>query len=986
MARQNAQLLAFNRGEVSARALTRIDVDKLKLASECQLNWYPTVVGAMSLRPGLGFVGGVQSDLAGLLLPFVFAKTDTALLELTPNLLRVRVNDALITRAAVSTTVPNGNFSSGASWVTSDTTAGCTTSVGSNVATLAATARGGIARIRQEVTVGPPDQNVLHALRVVVERGPVVVRAGSTQGVQDFIPQATLETGTHSLAFTPTGASLFIQIETGERRQSRVTSVQIESAGTFSLPTPWGAADLDKIRIDQSGDIVWLDCDGYQPRRLVRRSATGFGIELDQTLGPFQSAPGLAMTMTPDVYEAANGTLAASRPYFKSTHVGALFRLFSPGQVNKAVLGAAGAFTEPIRVSGVGNDRKFGWTVAGTFVGTLTLQRSLVGPASGFTDVATRTAAGTTDQDDTATLNNVVAWYRVGFKRNEYTSGSATVHFGALAADGAGENGKTTGAAAEAGGRYGICRVSGVNSATSANIEVLEPFSSLNPTTDWVEGAWSDVNGWPTSLCFHEGRLWQFRGDGWWGSETDKFNSYRSIDGYGESLGDAGVVAGNFGSGPMDVTSWGVSALRLLLGREQSIGSGRSSSFDQPITPTAFGVKDCSTDGADRLPAVKVDQNVIYVQQSHRRVFELGFSGQRGDYVPRDLTRINLDVGKPKFVSVAAQRQPDPVVWFVRTDGQAAGLLYSPGEEVEAWFRIQTQGVIERVCVLPSDDIEDRVYFIVKRTIDGNTRRFIEKLALRENCIGGAQNLQLDSYVTYSGAAATTVTLAHLPNTLVTIWADGRKIGTATTDGSGVATLPDAVSAFNIVAGLAGEVVTATSAGDTISFSVPTKYNGCPAEVWSDVGGTGSTPIHIGTIVVSGGTVTLPSQQQALGARTFIACLGYVAPFQSAKLAYGAMGGVALTMKKKIDTVGLVLLDTSHNAVTFGQRFDKLDPLPEVIDGATVATTTVWPQFDRPSVTLPGEWTSDARLCLLAQAPNPATIAAAVIAVNASEK
>jgi len=56
-----------------------------------------------------------------------------------------------------------------------------------------------------------------------------------------------------------------------------------------------------------------------------------------------------------------------------------------------------------------------------------------------------------------------------------------------------------------------------------------------------------------------------------------------------------------------------------------------------------------------------------------------------------------------------------------------------------------------------------------------------------------------------------TVTLAHLPNTLCSVWADGQPIGSGTTDGSGVLTMPDGSLHSNIVAGLGGVVISSAA-------------------------------------------------------------------------------------------------------------------------------------------------------------------------------
>ena len=82
--------------------------------------------------------------------------------------------------------------------------------------------------------------------------------------------------------------------------------------------------------------------------------------------------------------------------------------------------------TDAIRVQGIGADRNFSWIVAGTFAGTLSLQRSFDGADAGFVTIDTpQTAPGSLAHTDSAVYDNVECWYRVIF--TAYTSGAATV-------------------------------------------------------------------------------------------------------------------------------------------------------------------------------------------------------------------------------------------------------------------------------------------------------------------------------------------------------------------------------------------------------------------------------------------------------------------------------------------------------------------------------------------------------------------------------
>src|ERR1043166_2302837 len=121
MAKVNTHLLAFNAGEVSRIALARIDLARMRMAAECQVHWMPVARGAMMLRPGMQQLFETKSDAVGHMVDFVYAKDDTAMLHFTANVMRVAINDALISRVAVSTTVSDSNFAGGGTWSTAAT-------------------------------------------------------------------------------------------------------------------------------------------------------------------------------------------------------------------------------------------------------------------------------------------------------------------------------------------------------------------------------------------------------------------------------------------------------------------------------------------------------------------------------------------------------------------------------------------------------------------------------------------------------------------------------------------------------------------------------------------------------------------------------------------------------------------------------------------------------------------------------------------------
>src|ERR1700676_227965 len=178
--RANAPLYSLNAGEVSKIALARVDVAKLRMAAACQVNWLPYVVGPMSMRPGLFYVGEVLGDAPAKLLRFVFSKLDTALIELTANKMRVWINELQVTRVAVGTAIGDPFFQNLGSWSTSNTTSGASATIASGTCTLQCQPVGGLAQIQQTISIANPDLGREHAIRLVITQGPVGFRLRTT--------------------------------------------------------------------------------------------------------------------------------------------------------------------------------------------------------------------------------------------------------------------------------------------------------------------------------------------------------------------------------------------------------------------------------------------------------------------------------------------------------------------------------------------------------------------------------------------------------------------------------------------------------------------------------------------------------------------------------------------------------------------------------------------------------------------------------------
>jgi hypothetical protein len=90
-------------------------------------------------------------------------------------------------------------------------------------------------------------------------------------------------------------------------------------------------------------------------------------------------------------------------------------------------------------------------------------------------------------------------------------------------------------------------------------------------------------------------------------------------------------------------------------------------------------------------------------------------------------------------------------------------------ENVLCWIDLETDGKVEGVVVIPGT-VEDRVYYCVRRVINGSVVRYHERLARDGQGRGGVNNRMSDSFLAGTGAMTG---LSHLEGEEVTIWADG---------------------------------------------------------------------------------------------------------------------------------------------------------------------------------------------------------------------
>ena len=204
---------------------------------------------------------------------------------------------------------------------------------------------------------------------------------------------------------------------------------------------------------------------------------------------------------------------------------------------------------------------------------------------------------------------------------------------------------------------------------------------------------------------------------------------------------------------------------------------------DGPITPTTTLIRKYSNYGSAAIEPVQVADVTLFVQRGGRKVREFRYVGDINvaAYQAPDITIVAEHITAGGLSAFAYQQEPDGVIWAIRADGSLIGVTYRREEEVVAWHKHVIggefdggQAIVESIATLPSDTGEDELYMIVKRTINGVTKRYVE--LMRPFDFGGVTTgaFFVDSGLRYDGSAIGSLKgLYHLEGETVTVLANG---------------------------------------------------------------------------------------------------------------------------------------------------------------------------------------------------------------------
>lgn len=340
-------------------------------------------------------------------------------------------------------------------------------------------------------------------------------------------------------------------------------------------------------------------------------------------------------------------------------------------------------------------------------------------------------------------------------------------------------------------GVWGVAKITAFNSDTNCDIDIEDdfPMGATSATKNWRMGAWGDDLGWPEVVTFHKQRLaWANTTNApqtVWLSRAGDINKHSPTDPDTTVAADHGITY-TLLSNRVNAVRWMDSEKELNIGTNGGSFTLAEASTSEPLGPDNVEANlETTRRSHPTLPVFHVDQATLFCNSNGRKVQEFVYSFEKDGKVSPNLTLLSEHITGEGLVTLGYAEEPDNVLWGARSDGLALGMTYERPNDVVAWHRHLLGGsldgadhpAVESVAVIPtSTEAYDEVWFLVKRTINGVTRRYIEYIGAPFTDQVELEDARFtDCSALYDGAAATTISgLSYLEGETVSVLADGK--------------------------------------------------------------------------------------------------------------------------------------------------------------------------------------------------------------------
>jgi hypothetical protein len=343
------------------------------------------------------------------------------------------------------------------------------------------------------------------------------------------------------------------------------------------------------------------------------------------------------------------------------------------------------------------------------------------------------------------------------------------------------------------------CEITAVTSTTVVTATVMEGSGqAASASASWQLGCFSGRVGYPACVTFYQQRLV-------WARTTDMPRAvFVSVSSFPErytvsKLADGTVeddhgFTRNITSGQADPILWLKEGdKRIVVGTASAIRwVGPTEDSGEVMTARNVDTNIARRVGSRGVVPVEVDEGFVLVGKNGLSIRNYS-EDEYGRAQAPEISVLAEHLCKSKVKRLAYQQTPDSIVWAMNDDGSFFGSTIDRDENVVGYHSHSVSGEVQSVAVIPTDE-RDELWMLVKRTINGNVKRYVEILQAQfdEDTMAQEDAFFVDCGLTYEGPAINVINgLTHLAGKEVDIFSEGSPLPRATVTTGGQLTLPN---------------------------------------------------------------------------------------------------------------------------------------------------------------------------------------------------
>jgi hypothetical protein len=342
--------------------------------------------------------------------------------------------------------------------------------------------------------------------------------------------------------------------------------------------------------------------------------------------------------------------------------------------------------------------------------------------------------------------------------------------------------------------------------------------------------------------------------------------------------------------------------------------------------------------GSEAVSPKKIGNFVYYIQRFALKLRETFYDFAFDVYKSIDKTILSPDIASTGFLDFTYQQNPDTTLWCLCSDGTLSTMTREVDQDIQAWSKQTTDGLYESIASIPSaTEPHDEVWVVVNRTVEGATRRYIERFKSQivpdrqDKCFYVHSGLSYDAYDVTAAGTATTISMAATAGSSVLFTSSSAKFAS-----SDVGDRIRAIDASGVNVGTA-KIIGFTSSTIVVAdiqkaFATPSIAAGSWGLSVTTLSGLDHLEAETVTVLADGGT-DKPSKTVSNGSITlaydyFVIAVGlpYTQIIKTLPQEAGSQRGTSQGKIQRINEVGFKV-NRSFKGFTVGGSVDKLDKI-----------------------------------------------------------